>query len=367
MSKTIVFLLSHTPNPRIMKRARLLEKSNQKASLIYAKRTQNINFIFDDSVFKNSNEILYNNESMKKRLFSLICFFRKAVRELKKLKPDTIHLTNLDMLLCAYFYKKLYDKNVKLIYEIADIPDAIIQNSNSLKSKFIKRVEKILCKNIKYLILTAEAYWTEYYSDFVDEEKYNFIPNKPERLYFEKLEEVKFDKNNIRIGFIGYVRYKKELKKLIDVVGENSNFKFLVAGDGSDAVEIREYAKGNERIKFSGAYDYANDISKLYQSVDIIYSAYDNENINCQLAIPNRLYEAIVCKKPIIVSKGTKLSEYVEDGELGVSIDPMSEESILCGINQVVSDYHKYVANMENLDEKKWFDDYVETIINLYN
>lgn len=366
MNKNIIFLLSHTPNPRIMKRARFLKAENKQIGLIYARRTQNINFIFDELVFDSRYEIKYDNKNLFRRLNSLIIFAHKTLKYLKKEKPYIIHLTNLDMLLCAVLYKKISDRSVKLIYEIADIPDAIIQDRNTFKSRLIQKVESKLCKNIESLILTAEDYWNVYYSLFVDEKKYHFIPNKPEKQYFKDFENKKFENDKIIVGYVGYVRYKKELKVLMDIVNSQDKLHFIVAGDGLEVAELKTYAVGKKRIQFLGPYSYSQDIANLYQQIDIVYSAYDNENINCQLAIPNRLYEAIVCQKPIIVSKGTCLSHYVEANGIGVAINPMNKMSVLEGLEEIIINYQSYQQNIKQLNEKKWFDDYKDLIAELY-
>lgn len=47
-----------------------------------------------------------------------------------------------------------------------------------------------------------------------------------------------------------------------------------------------------------------------------------------RLALPNNLYEAIVCGKPIIVAKGTYLEEYVKKLGVGFSVRHDSVEEI---------------------------------------
>ena len=59
----------------------------------------------------------------------------------------------------------------------------------------------------------------------------------------------------------------------------------------------------------------------LYKNYDIIHSLYGNKDISVITLTPNRLYDAVQYKKPILASKGTYLGEIVEKYNLGVVLD----------------------------------------------
>ena len=63
------------------------------------------------------------------------------------------------------------------------------------------------------------------------------------------------------------------------------------------------------------------DKPEIYKDIDIINALYGNESLEVQTALPNKLYDAIVFKKPMIVSKGTYLSELVEKYKIGIAVD----------------------------------------------
>ena len=167
--KTLV-LLSHTPNPRAMKRIKLLHENEIDLFLIYARRKHNLNFIFTlpDGVI--SKEISYNDGNFILRLFSLLKFMIISIDCIRKFKPDIIHLTNLDMLVCASIYKRMFCRQVRIIYEIADIPEMIITKKENIITRNIKKIEGQLCQNIHKLVLTSPKYYEAYYFNYVDRE-----------------------------------------------------------------------------------------------------------------------------------------------------------------------------------------------------
>ena len=55
--------------------------------------------------------------------------------------------------------------------------------------------------------------------------------------------------------------------------------------------------------------------------VDCVYAVYDADNPNVRIALPNKLYESILCELPIIVAKQTYLAELVKEWGVGISVN----------------------------------------------
>ena len=67
----------------------------------------------------------------------------------------------------------------------------------------------------------------------------------------------------------------------------------------------------------------------IYDRIDLINSVYGASTPVTRIALPNRLYDAALYKKPILVSKGTLLSQIVESNSMGLAID--TQEADLAG------------------------------------
>ena len=88
-------------------------------------------------------------------------------------------------------------------------------------------------------------------------------------------------------------------------------------------------------------------------AIDIINSIYSLNSQEVQPAIPNRLYDAALFKKPIITAKGTYLSEIVEEYKLGFCIDIFNDDIKKC-LNEYINSFdpQKFTKNCNKfLDE----------------
>lgn len=330
--KKVSILISHIPDPRILKRVKALE-NDFKISLIYWDRGQLEKESFEINPTHNVYKIYINAPQGKpiKRIIPLIKYFFKAIKLLRCEKPDVIHAGNLDMLFIAVVYKKIFNKCVRIVYEVADLPKytfvSKISSFKSIIAKLIQYIEKKLTSKISILILTSPYFWDKYFSKFIDEAKYMFIPNTPSKELFGKYKKKYHD--NFTIGFIGLVRYVEQLKMLIDAVDElDENIKIFIAGSGSGYKDILDYSRNKDSVEIYGPYNYEKDIVSLYERIDCVYSVYDTKLDNVKIALPNKLYEAIVCEIPIIGAKGTVLGEFIEKKQIGLTVDDNNKEEL---------------------------------------
>lgn len=134
-------------------------------------------------------------------------------------------------------------------------------------------------------------------------------------------------KGILHIGFIGYVRYFDLNARLISSFSNNPKFYLDYYGNRFSDCNLEAFCETNsiENVRFHGPFQNC-DKPLLYKTVDLVNSIYSLDSPEVKQAIPNRLYDAVLFKKPIIVSKGTQLSQIVEDYNLGLAIDPMHDD-----------------------------------------
>lgn len=135
------------------------------------------------------------------------------------------------------------------------------------------------------------------------------------------------------------------MKMLVDA-SKLANCKVLFAGAGisfGEFTAITDYCKNMEDITFTGKFNYPKDISGLYGSVDCVYSVYDADNPNVCIALPNKLYESIYCGLPIIVSKGTYLSEIVNNWGGGISVSHNNVDELVGVLKDLQSNKDTYL------------------------
>lgn len=275
-----------------------------------------------------------------RRAIPLWHFLREAIQQLRSLEPAVVHCANPDMLLVTAFYKTFYKRGVKIVYEIADLPK-LGYNSNRRPIKaLIKRLfnwsERYLCTKVSLLIVTSPYFWDMYYRRFIPKSKVLWIPNTPERRHFQGFQTRRsLTDGSLVVGFIGQIRYPKQIRLLIDASEGLPGVSVFLAGEGPSYQAIMDYCRNRSHVYFHGPYNYDSEICELYSRVDCVYSVYDTSVDNVLVALPNRLYEAIVCALPVIVADGTALSKFVVDEGFGYSV-PADDVSCLRAVLQEI-------------------------------
>lgn len=332
----IVYVVPYVPIPRIVKRINSID-SLEHISAIYWDRGQDSYDLLENNKkvkrFKYKSNIKKNNSLS--RLISSFSFGVYVYKSLRTLKPKIIHASKTDVMAIVWLYKLLNNK-VKVIYEVSDLHHLAYNKKKQLHlviiRKFLYGMEKIFLKKVDSLVVTSPYFWDEYYKELITKDKVIYIPNSPEKQSFESYSKI--ENNDFTIGFIGKVRYKKELMNLIDII-EELKVRLFIAGNGPDLAEVQNYAKGNNNIRFFGEYNYEKDISDLYGEIDCIYSMYDVTIENVKIALPNRLYEAAFCGIPLIVSENTKLAEIVKSYQLGEAVETGNKEDLKIKIEKI--------------------------------
>lgn len=369
-----VFLLSHVPIPRFIKRIEIANEKVNTTVIYWNRKNEN------ETQYTLPQEVYIKRVNLKApqgkpliRLFPLILFVIISLSNIIHMRPKTVHVGNIDMLIISVIYKKIFNKNVNIIYEIGDLPNFVINKPQSRFKKIIKKyfigLERYLCLNINTLILTSPYFWENYYSEFVPKSKYLLILNVPKSKTFKNF--VKKDRNNkeLTIGFIGSIRYKEQIKMLIDATNELENVKVVIAGSGRDTEYIKNYIKDKKNVFYLGPYNFEKDAAKLYSDIDCIYSVYDTNLYNVRIAYPNKLYEAIICKIPIIVSKETELANFVTNKNIGFAIN----DNDVCELKSLLKKIEKNrdillpLSNSINeIQEKYLYESYEKRVSNLY-
>lgn len=375
--KNILFLINHFPNPRIGKRIKILGAVHN-VSLIYWHRLRKnetsyygrINLEDEAAVYPVYLRAPYGNTAL--RFVLLFLFLVRALFTINREKPDIIHAGNFDMLFIAAVYRIFFDWETKLVYEVADLPRITFFRHKAGWKKVVfilyHMVEKKITHYISLIILTAPSFWNQYFSEFISEKKYFHFPNVPFRRVFEGYRNR--PKNVFTIGYVGYLRYPRQLFTLIEVVKQlKGEARLFIAGNGPLRDEILNRIEDIDFIEYYGAYNYEEEAAILYSHIDSVYSVYDGQSENVRAAIPNKLYDAIVTELPIIVAEGTKLSDFVNKNGVGISINSESSAELRDALVKLSGDsgyVESIKKNCRRIKEQYYAENYIREFLKRY-
>jgi hypothetical protein len=142
---------------------------------------------------------------------------------------------------------------------------------------------------------------------------------------FDRLEEDVRD-GPISIDYIGSVRDVDINSELIRDIKNSTVLKAGYHGDGNGLQELKRLVGflGVSNVEFTGEYP-AEDETILYREAVIVNALVSPDDYNSRMLLPNRLYNAVLHTKPLLVIRGTYLSEVVERYGLGVVLDEVSD------------------------------------------
>ena len=117
------------------------------------------------------------------------------------------------------------------------------------------------------------------------------------------------------------------MKNLVDSVGNLVHIKLFIHGDGACLDELKTYSKRYTNVFFTGRYE-VNQLPELYNTCNVVWAVYPNDDYNVKYAISNKFHESLVYKKPCIYANKTMLGKYVQNNKLGWIVDPYNVDEI---------------------------------------
>ena len=116
-------------------------------------------------------------------------------------------------------------------------------------------------------------------------------------------------------------------------------------------------------IVMHGAFENPKDLQNIYSKIDISIVCYDTTSGNVRIAEPNKLYESIFFKTPIIVSSGTFLEDRVKEYNAGYAIDASKDNCIIEFVKSMTKDdIDAIMNNMNNVSCSELIDSSEELV-----
>lgn len=233
------------------------------------------------------------------------------------LKDDStvIHLCDLDTLIPAIFVKLI--RRVKICYTIYDFYADNLQNPLIVR-KFIAFVERFGIRFTDVLFLVDECRYEQVKGAKIN--KIVYIYNSPPDYFDAKQRQKSGAVADITVFYAGLIHKSRGLEYMINAIQDLDNVKLIIAGTGSDKGLLEKLSiDAKKEIQYIGQIPYEKVIEKTMEA-DILFAFYDTIIPNNRYASPNKLFEAMMCGKPIIVSDGSSMANTVRRVNCGLVV-----------------------------------------------
>lgn len=291
-----------------------------------------------------------NSTPLMKRIPIIRKGILKVIQKYKNEQDVVYYLFQLDI---AMIFKSLA-WNKKYFFEESDLMHTYIRNP--IVKNILEAIDKRIIKNSLLSIFTSEGFLNYHYRDKRPENVY-VIPNKLNVSIEQicKRKEIKCESGKLRIGFVGFPRYKSIVAFAESFCKNFPNYEFHIYGEPVEQFVnnfkcLRQYPN----CIFHGSFLNPIDLPQIYFNIDLVLSTYDIEHENVRYAEPNKIYEAIYFETPIIVSSGTFLESKVKQLNIGYSVDPQNSSEVISLIKGINSNSIKEkIASCKKIDKEE--------------
>lgn len=361
MKPKIVFLQASLSQPRELKRIRsFLDAGFDVEGYGFDRGFYNINSIVDNENFFNLGFSKSGTNYIEKFIYA-----KKALQKvfLKYRSENVIYYTFSfnHAMICKFYGRK------KTIYEISDLVYGYFKVR--LIHILFKEIDKWLIKSSFLAVMTSQGFYN-YLFPFNHLTNVHIQPNRLDK-YFINVDRGNKPVNceKIIFSYIGSFRYPNTVFRFARVIGEHyKNHEFHFYGDSEYTDDVKALAKKYTNVIYHGQFRNPNDLQEIYSRINIVVACYDIKTFNERVAEPNKLFEALFFKKPIIVSKNTYLATQVEKFGCGFEIDASKEDNIISFIDSLeITKINEVVNRIEHIPLTRIIDDDAEGIINYIN
>jgi glycosyltransferase involved in cell wall biosynthesis len=267
---------------------------------------------------------------------------------------QVIHACDFDTVLPALLCKALYGK--KVVYDIFDFyaemlratPSAVVRLIRFIDLKAIDRVDAVILadrsrlqqiegsrpKRLELIYNTAEDNLSEL----------STIQMQPKR------------QGRLHIAYTGNIQVERGLLILLDILEGHPDWTLDLSGFGGDEDLIRSRAQDLPNVTWHGRVPYVRGL-QLSHIADVLFATYDPSIPNNRYASPNKIFEAMMLGKPVIVARGTNMDSIIEEQDCGLIVEygnNLDLEAALLQLDQVPTLRQRLGENARTAFEKKF-------------
>lgn len=254
---------------------------------------------------------------------TLIKYFAKGSYLLLFRHYESVHIINEPQLLALWPFLWLQERVV------LDIFDSIFLKMNRPGNQWYT-IKKWLYAPVSHCIVTDENR-LHLLPDFL-QSKATIVPNYP---YGINQTLPKNRDAQLTIMYYGWLGEHRGTETIRELLAAGANLKVIMAGWLADTTS-RELCV-HPRVEWCGVLPQAEATDMAAWRADYILCVYAPLNANNVNASPNKIYDAIQIKTPVIVNAEIKVSEFVAQNRLGYVMPSYRPENY----HQMAIDLHK--------------------------
>jgi len=249
------------------------------------------------------------------RLFLYLLIHRKDF--------DIVHACDFDTVLPRLLMKLFFKK--KLIYDIFDFYPDHLRNTPAWIKQAIRTLDYWIINWANAVILVDDARREQIKE--TTPRRLSIIYNSPEDSYSPNNKIRSSSPGVIKLSYVGLFQKERGLFEILSIVKKHPKWTLDMAGFGGDEEDVHAVCTELQNVNWHGTVPYEKAL-ELSQKADVLFATYDPKIPNHKYSSPNKLFEAMMLGKPIIVSRDTNMDMIVAKHDCGMIVNYGNETEL---------------------------------------
>ncbi|MBU8893270.1 MAG: glycosyltransferase [Bacteroidales bacterium] len=283
-------------------------------------------------------------------------------------KFDIVVANDLDTLTGTYIASKI-KKNI-LVYDsheyFTEVPELVKRH---FKRKIWKYIESKILPRIRFTYTVSESVANEYQRLYGINMR--VVRNLPNYINYESLEKPK-KTENFQILYQGSLNVSRGLEQIIDSMEFIDNAKLTIIGDGDITGQLKEQISSKnltEKIDLKEKIPFAELINET-QKADLGISLEENIGLNYYYSLPNKLFDYIQARVPVLVSPFPEMQKIVNQYDIGSVYDHKNTQALADKIKEIIKlndQYQKWKDNTEKAAKELCWENEEKILFQIYS
>lgn len=240
---------------------------------------------------------------------------------------DIIHACDFDTVLPALYCQRVHRK--KVVYDIFDFYADHLRRTPAWIKKAIRALDIGAVNRADGVILADDSRWEQIRC--AKPRLSAVIYNSPEDIPYQSVSPAedgyKPPDSRLHLAYIGLLQVERGLFELLAVLRRRPEWTLSLAGFGGDEAQIKGQIQQMPNVAWYGRVPYLMAL-QLSAAADVLIATYDPAIPNHRYSSPNKVFEAMLLGKPIIVARETNMDRIITGENCGIVI-PYGDEDAL--------------------------------------
>lgn len=226
-----------------------------------------------------------------------------------------IHACDFDTVLPGMAIRLAFGK--KLVYDIFDFYPEHLRHVPRWIKRLIRKLDYRVINRADAVIIVDDHRREQIKVTFP--KRLAIIYNSPEDIFFPSGGYQPSPPGRLRLAYVGLFQRERSLLEILGILKGHPEWSLDMAGFGGDEQEIHAASRELANVHWHGTVPYRRAL-ELSSHADVLFAIYDPTIPNHRYSSPNKLFEAMMLGKPIIVARDTNMDQIIATNDCGLVV-----------------------------------------------